>query len=118
MATEERVLEGEAMSRWFYVELHCQGIPADELEGQLDSIMEALVEEPGEVDADLSAELGAGTIDFQVSVQATEAGEALSLAQAFVRSALHGVGVSTPGWEHLTEMVDRGDSVATVRPSD
>ena len=106
------------MSRWFYVELHCQGVPAEELEGQLDSIMEALVAEPGDVDADLSANLAAGTIDFQVSVQADEAGRALTLAQAFVRSALHGVGVGTPGWEHLADMVDRGDSVATVRPSD
>ena len=106
------------MSRWFYVELHCQGVPAEELEGQLDSIMEALVAEPGDVDADLSADIGAGTIDFQISVQADEAGQALTRAEAFVRSALHGVGVSTPGWEHLAEMVDRGDSVATVRPSD
>ena len=105
------------MSRWFYVELHCQGIPAEELEGRLDAIMEALCAEPGDVDADLSADLEAGIIDFQVSVRADEPGEALSAAQAFVRSALHGVGLGTPGWEHLTEMVDRGNSVATVRPS-
>ena len=106
------------MTRWFYVELQCQGVPAGELEGQLDSIMEALASEPGDVDADLSADLSKGKIDFQVSVQADEAGQALSQAQAFVRSALHGVGVHTPGCKHLTEMVDRGASFATVRPSD
>ena len=80
--------------------------------------MQTLLVEPGTVDADLSVDLAAGTIDFQVSVQADDPAAALAHAQAFVRSALHAAGVSTPGWERLAELVERGDAVATVRPSD
>ena len=72
----------------------------------------------GGVDADVGADLVAGTVDFCVSVQADDAGAALSRALAFVRSALHGAGISTPGPEWVAELVDRGDAVATVRPSE
>lgn len=106
------------MSRWFYVELHCQGDPAEDLDAQLDVIMDALSAEPGEVDADVGADLAAGTVDFCVSVQADDPGEALSNAQAFVRSALHRSGMGTPGWERIAELVDRSEAVATVRPSE
>lgn len=106
------------MSRWFYVELHCQGDPADDLDAQLDVIMDALSAEPGDVDADVGAQLSAGNVDFCVSVRADNPGEALSTAQAFVRSALHGAGIGTPGWERIVELVDRGEAVATVRPSE
>jgi hypothetical protein len=118
MAEEVGMLEGEAVSRWFYIELHCQGAPEHDLEDQLDPIMQALLAEPGDFDADLSADLAAGTIDFHVSVKADDQPSALSLAQAYVRSALHAAGVSTPEWERLADLVERGDAVPTVRPSD
>ena len=118
MVDEVRVLGGGTVSRWFYVELHCQGERAeDDLDAQLDVIMDALSAEPGEVDADVGADLAAGEVDFCVSIQADDPGEALSKAQAFVRSALHGAGMGTPGWERIAELVDRGEAVATVRPS-
>ncbi|MGI9001308.1 MAG: hypothetical protein ACR2GH_06535 [Pseudonocardia sp.] len=101
------------VTRWFYVELHCQGEPTEDL----DVIMIALDVEPGEADADVGADLEAGTVEFCVSVLADNPGEALHRAQAFVRSALHAAGTSTPGWERITELVDRGEAVATVRPS-
>lgn len=106
------------MSRWFYIELRWQGTPSEELDAQLDVIMEALTAEPGDVDADVGADLAAGTVDFCVSLQAEDAGAALSRALAFVRSALHGAGISTPGPGWIAELVDRGDAVATVRPSE
>ncbi|MGQ0778071.1 MAG: hypothetical protein ACT4NY_27280 [Pseudonocardiales bacterium] len=106
------------MNRWFYVELRCQGTPSAELDAQLDVIMEALIAEPGGVDADVGADLVAGTVDLCVSVQADDGGAALSRALAFVRSALHGVGIRTPGPQWIAELVDRGDAVATVRPSE
>lgn len=112
------MLGGGAVSRWFYVELHCQGDPNEDLDGQLDVIMDALAAEPGEADADVGADLAAGTVDFCVSVKADNPAEALALVQAFVRSALHGAGMSTPGWERIAELVDRGEAVATVRPSE
>lgn len=118
MAEKVRVLGGGAMSRWFYVELHCQGDPAEDLDEQLDVIMEALHAEPGEADADVGADLVAGTVDFCVSIQAATPSDALARVQAFVRSALHGAGIRTPGWERITELVDRGEAVATVRPSE
>lgn len=104
--------------RWFYVELRCEGTPSEELDAHLDVIMEALLAEPGDVDADVGADLVAGTVDFCVSVQADDAGAALSRALAFVRSALHGAGISTPGPGWIAELVERGDTVATVRPSE
>ncbi|HEY2762509.1 MAG TPA: hypothetical protein VGJ13_00605 [Pseudonocardiaceae bacterium] len=100
------------MSRWFYVELCCQGAPSEELDAQVDVIMEALIAEPGDVDADVGADLVAGTVDFCVSVQADDAGAALSRALAFARFALHGAGIRTPGPEWIAELVDRGDAVA------
>lgn len=106
------------MSRWFYVELHCQGDPTEDLDGQLDVIMAALDTEPGEADADVGADLVAGTVDFCVSIKADNPAEALARVQAIVRSALHGAGVPTPGWERIADMVDRGEAVATVRPSE
>ena len=106
------------MSRWFYVELHCQGDPSEDLESQLDLIMDALSDEPGKLDADLGADLVAGTVDFCVSIPAEGPAEALARVQAFVRSALHGAGIATPGWERIVELVDQGEAVATVRPSE
>lgn len=81
-------------------------------------MLDALSDEPGDVDADFSVDPVAGTIVFQVSIQADEAGAALTQAQTFVRSAMHAAGVGTPGWEHLAEQVARGEAIATVRLSD
>lgn len=44
MAQEVRMLEGGAVSRWFYVELRCQGTPSEKLDAHLDAIMDALVD--------------------------------------------------------------------------
>lgn len=106
------------MSRWFYVELHCQGTPSEDLDAQLDVIMDALTAEPGDLDADVGSDIVAGSVDFCVSVKADNPGAALSRVLAFVRSALHGAGLRTPGWEWITDLVDRGEAVATVRPSE
>lgn len=106
------------MSRWFYVELRCEGDPIEDLDGQLDVIMEALTAEPGEADADVGADLVAGTVEFCVSVQADNPSQALAVVLALVRSALHGAGVNTPGWEQIADMIERGEAVATVRPSE
>jgi len=107
------------MSRWFYVELHCQGDPVEDLsERQLELIMDALDAEPGDVDADVGADLGTGAVDFCVSIQADDPAEALGKVQAFVRSAMHGAGIHTPGWERIAELVEQGNAVATVRPSE
>lgn len=118
MAETVRMLGGGEVSRWFYVELHCQGDPREDLDGQLDLIMDALDGEPGEVDADVGGDLVTGTVDFCISLKADNPAEALARVQAFVRSALHGAGIGTPGWERIMELVDRGEAVATVRPSE
>lgn len=118
MAQEVRVLGGGTVNRWFYVELRCQGDPSDDLVGQLDVIMDALSAEPGDADSDVGADLVAGTVEFCVSTQADNPGEALAKVQAFVRSALHGAGIHTPGWERIADLVERGEAIATVRPSE
>lgn len=118
MVETNRMLGGGTVSRWFYVELRCQGGPAEDLATQLDTIMDALNAEPGDADADVGADLVAGTVDFCVSLQADTPAEALARLQAFVRSALHGAGISTPGWERIAELIEHGEAVATVRPSE
>lgn len=105
------------MRRWFYVELHCQDAGAPDLDTHLDLLMDALDAEPGEVDADVGAEPDTGRVEFCISIRAESPAKALARAQTYVRSALHGAGVATPGWERIAQLVDRGDAAATVRPS-
>jgi hypothetical protein len=71
------------------------------LEGALDEVMEELVH-LAKVDSRFSdpaigADLGDGTVEFTLTVDADE-GYAVPVALAAIRSAIHKAGVATPGW--------------------
>lgn len=106
--------------RTFYVEIFCKtDRTAAALEVQLESVMDALQSEPGEADIDLgSSDLSAGHVEFCVHLPAQTVGEAVSRAVATVRSALHGLGHCTPGWEKIIATLEEETAAVTARPSD
>jgi hypothetical protein len=120
MVSQVGLLEGRHMTaRTFYVEIYCEtDLTQEALEAQLDSVMEALQSEPGEADIDLGANLEAGHVDFCVHLPAQTVTEAVSDAVSTVRSALHGLGHCTPGWEKILATLDRGTAAVTARPAD
>jgi hypothetical protein len=107
-------------ARTFYVEIYCKADRAgDALEAQLGSVMDALQSEPGDADIDLgSTNLAGGSIEFSVHLPAETVGDAVSRALATVRSALHGLGHSTPGWEGVLATLDQGTASVKARLSE
>lgn len=104
----------------FYVEIYCKtDRTAEALEAQLGSVMEALQSEPGDADIDLgSSNLSAGHVEFSVHLPAETVGDAVTRAVSTVRSALHGLGHRTPGWEKILTTLEQGTAAVTARPSD
>ena len=102
-------------ARTFYVEIYCKtDRTADALEAQLGPVMDALQSEPGDADIDLgTTNLAGGSIEFCVHLPAETVVGAVSQALATVRSALHGLGHRTPGWEGVLATLDQ--ETATVR---
>ena len=96
------------MTRTYYVEIFCQAdLTGQRIEEHLDEVMIALQEEPGATDIDLGASLAAGHIDC-VHLEAEGNTDAISKALTLVRSALHGLGASTPGWEGVMAEIRQG----------
>ncbi len=113
------MLAGDVMTRTYYVEIFCQAdLTGQRIEEHLDEVMIALQEEPGATDIDLGASLAAGHIDFCVHLEAEGNTDAISKALTLVRSALHGLGASTPGWEGVMAEIDAGGTAVAARPAD
>lgn len=74
------------------------GVPAHDLDGHLDDLMEALTDEPGATDADISAELSTGRVTINMYVDAKDDGDAVNQALLVARSAIHKAGGFTGGW--------------------
>lgn len=104
----------------FYVEIYCKADrTGDGLEAQLGAVMDALQSEPGEADIDLgSSNLATGNVEFFVHLPAETVGDAVSRAVSTVRSALHGLGHGTPGWEGILTMLEQGTPAVIARPAD
>jgi hypothetical protein len=96
--------------RRFYVEVACH-MSADDLEAALDMLMDALLDEPGLLDADFSSELETGNVTIGTGIDAEDEPAALRTALVGIRSAAHKAGAGTPGWEADMERV-----TASVRP--
>lgn len=107
-------------ARTFYVEIFCKADrAADALEVQLESVMDALQAEPGNADIDVgSSDLAAGHVEFSVHLPAETVGDAVTRAVAIVRSALHGLGHRTPGWEQILTILEQETAAVTARLSD
>lgn len=107
------------MARSYYVELTCQASAVmTDLEEHLEVVMDALQEEPGIEDADIGADLGEGTVEFCLHLNAEDSSDALRKAHVLVRSALHASGTATPGWEQMIKAIESDDAATTVRPAE
>jgi hypothetical protein len=70
---------------------------------RLDPLMEALLSleasDSAIEDPDLSADLGTGRVDVEMTVEAADPAAAMVKALAILRAALQAVADLTPGWE-------------------
>jgi hypothetical protein len=119
---EGNLLEGGSMTLTRYlIEVGCRvESKAEDLEPHFLRLMDALLEEPGAIDPDITAELATGDILISMGVDAKTDRSALELALVYARSAIHKVGGATPDWGqskkdafYVTEGFD-----ARVRPAD
>ena len=97
----------------YYVEIHCVTGPDDRLDNDVDVLMEALVEEPGLIDADVLAELATGQVTISASVDGEDEAVALRDALTGIRSAAHKAGARTPDWAAV--IAERTET--SVRPA-
>ncbi len=98
--------------RRFLVEVTCQ-LVADDLDAATDTLMGVLLEEPGLIDPDLTAELANGSMIIASGIDAADEPGALELALVAIRSAAHKAGARTATWE-----ADLDNLTAFVRPFD
>ncbi len=94
----------------FHVEVVCE-LQADDLETAADTLMDALIEEPGLLDPDFTAELATGRVTIGTGIRSADQPTALRDVLVAVRSAAHKAGAGTPGWE-----VDMERAMSSVRP--
>ena len=84
----------------YYIELAftvLTGSP-DALDQHTDDLMDALVEEPGAIDADVCATLATGKVAISMYVDAADDESAFGKALVIARSAIHKAGGFTGGW--------------------
>lgn len=78
-------------------------LSGDDLEQFCDRLMEALLKleelDPVITDPSVAASLALGEIEVELSVEADLAEDAMYKAFGSIRSAVHEIGGSTPGWE-------------------
>ncbi len=68
------------------------------LEAHSLAVMDALLEEPGVIDPDITAELTTGIITLAMGIKAATDGKAVEHAMVAARSAIHKAGGWTPRW--------------------
>lgn len=92
---------------------------ADHLDVVMDHLMEAEASDPTISDADVSATLATGEVEFTIIVTAESPAEAAKNGIVIIRAAIHAAEGYTPGWEdahdHAWVMEYRGSS---QRPAD
>jgi hypothetical protein len=78
----------------------CRTEPMERL---VDRLMEELLKieagDPAITDSDLAVDLSECIVEVQMIVDAPDQAQAMVKALAALRSAIHAVGVSTPGWK-------------------
>ncbi|MGH3692562.1 MAG: hypothetical protein ACRDRX_00910 [Pseudonocardiaceae bacterium] len=105
----------------YLVEVGCQvQSKTEDLEPQFLRLMDALLEEPGAIDPDITAELATGDIVISMGVDAKTDSSALELALVYARSAIHKVGGYTLDWGEPRDgaFYVREGFDARVRPAD
>lgn len=81
--------------------------PASEVEAVVDHLIELEECTPGLLDSTVGLDMGAQTLDVQITIEADTGGAALDQAVSCLRSAIHAAGGSTPGWEGDVEEMGR-----------
>lgn len=97
--------------RRFFVEVACDIVNADDMDAATDMLMDALLDEPGLIDPDLTAELSTGLVTVTSAADAEDEGAALQHVLTGIRSAAHKLGAGTATWD-----TDMQDVTASVRP--
>lgn len=100
----------------YYVEVVYRLLQADreKLDTHAEKMLDVLNDEHGLIDPDLGMNYKRRTVDVCTMVDADNEGDALNKALTGVRSAVHRVGDSTPGWERTADE----QMVGTVRLAD
>lgn len=97
------------MTTRFYIDLEV--LARDTSRGQMEDMFEpladALYDLSDVIDADLGMDAGKRTFEFSMAIDANTDRDALQIALNAVRTALHCIGVHTPGWESLFEIIRR-----------
>jgi hypothetical protein len=93
----------------YYLEITCQvhGASRDTMEDLFEPLAEAVYDLTGVIDPDLGADMARSRFDFTMAVDADSEVDALRAGLAAVRSALHAIGESTPGWENHFEAIQQ-----------
>ncbi|MGH1550999.1 hypothetical protein ACRAWB_18200 [Leifsonia poae] len=76
-----------------------------DFESLFDAVAEAFFDCDGLQNADVSADLRAHTLTFEMDVEGGREADALERALAAVRTTLHAAGGATPGWERHFRML-------------
>ncbi|WP_457221151.1 hypothetical protein [Mycobacteroides abscessus] len=100
----------------FYVEISINVDFSDPKQvARLDELAEA-VADLADVDADLGIDKREGVAQICITLSADGPEEAITIAAAAARTAIHGVGGRTDNWERIPELVLK-ESEYRVRPS-
>jgi len=77
------------------------GDPDDDVDGHTDRFMEELLalEDDKLTDSAVGVDLGTGLVEIEVTARGETFEEALSIADAAIRTAIHAAGGMTPNWQ-------------------
>lgn len=93
------------------IDLHYMTDSSDDLASEVEAVVDHLIDleacTPGLLDSTVGLDMGARTLEVQITIEADTGGAALDQAVACLRSAIHTAGGSTPGWENDVEDVGR-----------
>lgn len=94
----------------FYLSGEFAGLPikGDELDEFTDELMDQLLEledRPHIADPSVGASLAAGTFEVDLTIEAADSVAAHTCFMTTLRTALHAMGMGTPGWEDLIEEI-------------
>lgn len=84
--------------------IHCTVVPTDgetptDLESHFDAVADEFHGDQGIEDQSVSYDLSDGRMSFDMVIVADDLLQAVMNAYSHVRSAIHGAGGETPGWE-------------------
>lgn len=90
------------MKYGIHVDLRVEATAGDDLVAEVEAIVEHLIEledTTALLDSTIALNLAAMSVEADLTVEASTAGEALDLGVSVLRSAIHATGGATPGWE-------------------